>query len=291
MTKKPDITLIDGGMGQELVRRTKLELSPLWSAHVMMHEPEIVEEVHRMYAAAGAQYITLNSYSATPERLARDASEDLFEPLQAKAIEIAKKVSDESNVKIAGCLPPLYGSYHPENTPDHAFYLATYRRVVACQDRDADLFLCETMSSIKEATAASTAAKESDKTVWCALSVMEKDGTRLRSGEPLTEAADAVKETGADAILLNCSPPEAISTGMKIIAKTGLPFGAYANGFTKADDLKLGGTVDALEARTDLDPEAYADFCAQWINEGATIIGGCCEVGPAHIAELNRRFM
>ncbi len=291
MTAKPEITLIDGGMGQELVRRTKLELSPLWSAHVMMHEPEIVEEVHREYVAAGAQYITLNSYSATPERLARDASEDLFEPLQAKAIEIAKRVTGQGGAKIAGCLPPLYGSYHPNNTPGHDFYLATYRRVVACQNDVTDLFLCETMSSIKEATAATTAAKESGNIAWCALSVMQKDGTRLRSGEPLTEAAEMAREAGADAILLNCSPPEAITEGVKILAKAGLPFGAYANGFTKADDLKLGGTVDALEARTDLGPEAYADFCARWIDDGATIIGGCCEVGPAHIAELSRRFM
>lgn len=288
MTK---ITLLDGGMGQELIRRSSQPPSPLWSAHVMMNEPEIVEAVHGEYVAAGAQVITLNAYSATPERLARDASEDLFEPLQAKAIEIAQRATSGSNAKIAGCLPPLFGSYHPEGTPAFEICLETYKRVVACQSEAVDLFLCETMSSIREATAATIAAKGAGKTVWCGLSVMEKDGTKLRSGEDLGQAAVAVKEAGADAILLNCSPPEAVTKGIPIIARTGLPVGAYANGFIKADNLALGGTVDALEARTDLGPEAYADFCAQWIEDGATIIGGCCEVGPAHIAELNRRFL
>ena len=88
------IVLLDGGMGQELIARSSQPPSPLWSAKVMMDEPEIVEAVHRDYIDAGARVITLNAYSATPERLARDASEDLFEPLQAKAIDIAKRAID-----------------------------------------------------------------------------------------------------------------------------------------------------------------------------------------------------
>ena len=53
---------------------------------------------------------------------------------------------------------------------------------------------------------------------------------------------------------------------------------------------KIGATVDMLEARTDLTPEAYANFAQIWIDNGATLVGGCCEVGPAHISELKRRF-
>ncbi|MEM7067240.1 MAG: homocysteine S-methyltransferase family protein [Pseudomonadota bacterium] len=286
-----ELTLLDGGMGQELIARTRNDLSPLWSAFVMMNEPEIVEAVHREYVEAGAQYITLNTYSATPERLARDATEDLFEPLQSKAIEIAKRACEGSNAKIAGCLSPPFGSYYPEKDANPEVYLRNYSRAVDCQKQHVDVFLCETMSSITEATTATSAVKESGKPAWCALSVMEQDGTRLRSGEPLDEAIHQVKEAGADAILLNCSPPEAISAGVKILAKCGVPFGAYANGFTKADDLQLGGTVEHLQARKDLGPNAYADFCSQWVEDGATIIGGCCEVGPAHITELRRRFL
>ena len=182
------IVLLGGGMGQELIRRSSNPPSPLWSARVLMDEPEIVEAVHRDYVAAGAKVLTLNCYSATPERLARDASEDLFEPLQARVIEIAQRVV-EGEVTIGGCIPPLFGSYKPETAPEYEICLDIYRRVVA-QQRDAiDVFICETLSSVKEIEATVTAAVESGKPVWCGMSVLDEDGTRLRSGELLSDSA------------------------------------------------------------------------------------------------------
>jgi S-methylmethionine-dependent homocysteine/selenocysteine methylase len=72
----------------------------------------------------------------------------------------------------------------------------------------------------------------------------------------------------------------------------GLPFGAYANGFEKITQEFLGDkpTVDSLSARRDLTPAAYADHVMGWIEQGATIVGGCCEVGPAHIKEIAERL-
>ncbi|MEP1207032.1 MAG: homocysteine S-methyltransferase family protein [Rhizobiaceae bacterium] len=283
------IVLLDGGMGQELIRRSSNPPSPLWSAQVLMDEPDIVEAVHLDYVEAGAKVLTLNTYSATPERLARDASEDLFEPLQARAIEIAQRVTN-GEITIGGCIPPLFGSYRPENAPDYQICLETYRRVVV-QQRDAvDVFICETLSSLKEIKAAVTAAAESGKPVWCGMSVMDEDGTRLRSGELLADGAQVAKEVGATAVLVNCSWPEAIGDAMPILAETGLPFGGFANGFTKIDALQIGGTVDGLKPRTDLGPDQYADHAMGWIDSGASIVGGCCEVGPAHIQKLAQRL-
>ena len=70
------------------------------------------------------------------------------------------------------------------------------------------------------------------------------------------------------------------------------PFGAYANGFTDITQsfVQVGATVQELSARTDLTPHAYAEFAEDWAKMGATIIGGCCEVGPAHIAEIVHRL-
>jgi len=285
-----DIILLDGGMGQELIARSKSKPSPLWSAHVMMREPEIVEAVHREYIQAGAHMITLNVYSATPQRLARDASEDLFEPLQKQAIHIANRARAGTHARLAGCLPPLVASYHPEDAPDYETSLATYKRVVECQTDAVDVFLCETMSSVKEASTATTAAAETGKPAWCALSTKDENGTLLRSGEPLQDGIDAAIQAGASAILINCTWPEAVTTALPFLSKTGLPFGGYANAFEKADSLKPGGTVSHLAVRHDLSPSHYADHVADWIDGGATIIGGCCEVGPAHIKELARRF-
>ena len=285
------IVLLDGGMGQELIRRSSQPASPLWSAKVLMDEPEIVEAVHRDYIEAGAKVLTLNTYSATPERLARDASEDLFEPLQAKAIEVGERaIDDGSDIVVAGCLPPLFGSYRPDATPSFEVCLDTYRRVVGEQQDAVDVFICETMSSVEEVRAAVQAAVESGKPVWCGMSVVDEDGTRLRSGELVSEGAKAAKEAGAAAVLINCSWPEAVTQALPILAETGLPYGGYANGFTKADELNLGGTVDGLTTRSDLGPDQYADHAMGWVEAGATIIGGCCEVGPAHIQKLAQRL-
>ena len=89
-------------------------------------------------------------------------------------------------------------------------------------------------------------------------------------------------------MVIHCSKPEAVSQALPVLAQAGCPFGAYANGFTAIDALEPGGVVDVLEARNDLNPDQYALFAAQWLDMGATIIGGCCEVGPAHISALHR---
>jgi S-methylmethionine-dependent homocysteine/selenocysteine methylase len=91
--------------------------------------------------------------------------------------------------------------------------------------------------------------------------------------------------------LVNCSRPEAVDMAMPGLVALGGPVGAYANGFTRiAARFEPGTTVERLSARKDLGPEAYADFAMGWVAEGATIVGGCCEVGPAHITELARRL-
>lgn len=286
------VVLMDGGMGQELIARSKNPPSPLWSANVMMHEPEIVEAVHREYIDAGAKVLILNTYSATPERLARDASEDLFEPLQAKAIEIAKAARGDRDVTIGGCLPPLFGSYHPENAPDFETCLKTYQRVVAQQKDSVDLFICETLGSVREVKAAVTAGVESGKPVLCGMTTKDEDGTVLRSGETVAEAAEVAKKAGAAAVAINCSWPEAVTQALPVLAETGLPFGGWANGFTDAaGDLGIGGTVDGMGKRTDLGPDQYADHVMNWVDAGATIVGGCCEVGPKHISKLSERLI
>lgn len=291
-----NIVLLDGGMGQELIRRSAQPPSPLWSAKVLMDEPEIVTAVHRDYIDSGARVLTLNTYSATPERLARDASEDLFEPLQAKAIAVAQDAIENAAtdgsrpITIAGCLPPLFGSYHPENTPSYDICLATYRQITAEQRDAVDVFLCETLASIKEIKAAVKAAAETGRPVWCGMTVLDEDGTRLRSGEPLDQAANAARQAGAHALLINCSWPEAITQAMPVLAAEGLPFGGFANGFTGIAALDHGGTVDVLETRNDLGPEQYANHAFDWIAAGATIVGGCCEVGPDHISKLAQRL-
>ena len=152
--------------------------------------------------------------------------------------------------------------------------------------------LLETMSSVSQAEGALRASIGSGPPVWLAMTVNDFDGELLRSGEDLNDLRPLLVSFEPDALLINCSRPEAVSTAVDVIKDFGFPFGAYANGFEKIskDFVETSPTVDKLEQRHDLDEKKYADFAMSWIDQGASIVGGCCEIGPSHILELSKRI-
>lgn len=288
-----DITLLDGSIGQELVRRADVMDQRLWSTRVLIDHPEMVAALHREYFAAGATIATANSYALHRSRLAPLGMEAHLPALLDSALIQAETArADHRSGRIAGALGPLLASYRPDLDPDPTVAAPRFREVASVMASRVDILLIETVSSLREAEGALKGVSDLGKPVWIGFTVTDTDGTRLRSGEPLAEIAPLLPDFAPEAVLINCSPPEVIAEALYILAPMGLPFGAYANGFTRIseDFLKDAPTVASLERRTDLTPAAYADQAMTWIDHGATILGGCCEVGPAHIAELARRL-
>ena len=287
-----DITLLDGGMGQELVHRAGDRPTPLWSTQVMIDHPGLVRQVHADYFAAGATIATTNTYAIHRDRLLRAGLEDRFDALHAAALAEAQEARSAHGAgRIAGSIGPLAASYRPDIHPPHADSVPLYAEVAARLAPACDLLICETVASLAHARAALQGALTAGLPVWLAVTVDDEDGSRLRSGEAVADIA-AIARDGASALLANCSAPEAMPAALDALATAALPMGAYANGFeriTKAF-LQEAPTVDALTARRDLGPEAYATHALTWLDHGATILGGCCETGPAHIAELARRL-
>lgn len=284
--------MLDGGMGQELLARTGAEPTPLWATQVMIDHPEAVRAIHTDFFAAGADIATVNSYAIHRDRLEPAGMGETFEALHRQAANIAVEARDaHGSGMVAGALGPLGWSYDAALAPPGPVAAKLYAEIVALQEPYVDLFILETMSGVDQARGGLMGTKATEKPVWLALSVDDGDGRLLRSGEPLEDAFPLLTEFRVDAVLLNCSRPEAISEGLPVLATSGIPFGAYANGFTSiSESFKAAGeTVKRLQARRDLGPAEYATFADDWIAEGATIVGGCCEVGPAHIAEIARR--
>ena len=154
-----NICLLDGGTGQEIFKRSQKPAHPLWGSKVMMERPDIVKKVHKEYIEAGAKILTLNSYTSTPTRLQRDGKIEWFEKLQLQAAEIALNAREETgpigeDVKIAGCLPPLTASFIADQRSEEDIR-QEYEQIVTIQSPIVDLFLIETIASIKEAKAAS----------------------------------------------------------------------------------------------------------------------------------------
>ena len=282
------LTLLDGSMGQELVNRYDKPATGLWSTAVMIDRPDLVEAVHRDYFDAGALIATTNTYGILRDRLTRHDLEDRFAALHVQALELASRARDKNDGGyIAGSLGPTGWSYRPDLAPRAEEAAEIYAEIARIHAPFVDLLICETMASIDMALGAVMGAAVAGKPVWMALTVDDKDGTRLRSGEPVADVAPALADHGVDAFLANCALPEAINDTIPLLAED-RPRGAYANGFTeiKTEFARPDASVAALDSRTDLDPPAYAAFAEHWLADGATIVGGCCEIGPAHIAHL-----
>jgi homocysteine S-methyltransferase len=286
------ITLLDGGMGQELVHRAGDKPTPLWSTQIMIDHPGMAAGVHADFFAAGATIATANSYAIHLDRLARTEMEGRFADLHAMAVAEAKSARAAQGAGlIAGSIGPLGASYRPDLHPASDIAVRLFAEVAMQLVDDCDLLIGETVSSVDHARDLLTATLSFGKPVWVALTVDDTDGTRLRSGEPLADVLPVV-QNGAAAVLINCSTPEAIPAALDILRGAGLPFGAYANGFEQISDgfLEDAPTVDALSLRRDFTPELYANHVMGWVGQGATIVGGCCEVSPAHIAEIAARL-
>ncbi|QYK41618.1 MAG: homocysteine S-methyltransferase family protein [Paracoccaceae bacterium] len=285
------ITLLDGGMGQELVARSGDAPTPLWATRVMLDHPGLVRAIHADYFAAGATVATLNTYAIHHDRLERFGLDDRFAELHMAALAEAQAARDaHGSGRLAASFGPLVASYRPETCPPPEVAAPKYAEIARLLGPHVDLILCETMASVAQAEGALRGAVAAGRPVWLSVTVDDADGTRLRSGEAVAELAPLVAAHRPAAVLANCSVPEAMAAALDALSVLGLPFGAYANGFTHISPafLQNSPTVDALTARHDLTPERYAEMAMGWVAQGATIVGGCCEVGPAHIATLAR---
>jgi len=285
------ITLLDGGMGQELVARSGAPPTPLWGTQVMIDHPGLVQAVHADYFAAGATVATANTYAILRDRLVKAGIEDRFEALHARALAEARAARDaHGSGRVAGSIGPLVASYRPETHPPHDEAVPKYAEIARLLGPRVDLILCETVASIRHARAVLEGAQAGGRPVWLAVTVDDEDGSKLRSGEPVADLAPALD--GAEAVLANCSAPEAMAAALAVLRGFGRPYGAYANGFQQItkEFLRDSPTSDALHARPEMTPARYADFAMDWVATGATIVGGCCETTPAHIAEIARRL-
>ena len=280
------VTILDGGMGGELIRRGISGVDGLWSAQALIEQPHMVRKVHLDYIAAGARIITTNTYSTIPSYLDKEGLAERYVELTAQAAQIARAAADESldDVMVAGCLPPLSDSYRPDLVPPVAEAQPVYEAMVDAMVGSVDAFWCETMSSAVEAHTAATAAARQNLPVYVSWTLDENPGHGLRSGESVATAFAALKDLPIAGYLFNCTRPEAIIAGLAELKQlTDKPIGGYAN---RLDTIPPGWTLDnevPVQMNRDLSTEVFVATGKRFVAEGATIVGGCCGIGPEDI--------
>ncbi|MDA0762613.1 MAG: homocysteine S-methyltransferase family protein [Proteobacteria bacterium] len=286
------ITIMDGGMGGELKARLPGAERGLWSAKALVDAPELVVELHQEYIDAGARLIITNTYSTVPSYLAKEGLEGEFERYTALGGALAKKAVAQSGkpVQIAGSLPPLFESYRPDLVGTAEASLPVYAALVRALLPYVDLFLCETMSTADEAFQAASQAKAlgEGKPVIVAWTLNEEPGAGLRSGESVETAFARLEALELDGFLFNCTAPEAANAALVTLRElTDKPIGCYVN---RTKKVPVGWTLDGQASdgrRQDLTTDYFVELSKSAIAAGATIIGGCCGIGPSDIKALN----
>jgi S-methylmethionine-dependent homocysteine/selenocysteine methylase len=187
----------------------------------------------------------------------------------------------------------LFGSYRPDLF-DEAKAPALIRPLIEGLSPHVDLWLAETQSCLAEARFARQTLAADKRPFWVSFTLDDDNEDlarpKLRSGECVAAAVTAMLELGAAAVLFNCSQPEimegAVDAARAVREAHGFKarIGVYANAFPpQRDEAANEGLSDI---RGDLTPARYVRFAKAWVRHGADIVGGCCGIGPEHIAAL-----
>jgi homocysteine S-methyltransferase len=289
--------VLDGGLATELEARGHDLSDRLWSARLLLTDPEAIEAVHTAYFAAGAEVATTASYQATIPGFAA-AGLDRATALEAirRSVELARRARDrfaermgraEGDLLVAGSVGP-YGAmladgseYRGDYDPgDPAFRDLHAPRMEALLDAGADILAIETIPTVREAGVLVDLVVELGATAWLSYQCVDDATTAAR--EPIEEAiAVADAATGVMAVGVNCTAPRHIPALLAAARSvTHKPLVAYPNG---------GDTWDAAARRwqaADTNGRYDARAVASWTALGASFVGGCCGTGPADIAAL-----
>jgi homocysteine S-methyltransferase len=382
--------LLDGGNGHELKQRGVIT-DGSFAAGVLANEtsPSIVQAVHSDFLHAGCRILTTNSFVAVPSRMmesgeatSEETSNQRAQQLIRASVKCARAAATaattdnnddndsgqdstkSTNIRIAGCVPPLTECYIADKVPQDAGVLESSYEVIISTllSERVDLLLAETLSTIREARAIIRVLKQQQHNIisenlpsiplWLSFTVKDDCPTQLRSGESLIKALNmCISESAADdnnnnqqinldAIGVNCSSPKAISAAVPLLVTATNEYQynskiskpprvlAYANAFqtttsewlqddcstivqppstTQNDDITCshyssGTRMDVTAGHLDDDdgdydehgcilPEVYAKYAQKWVQDGATIVGGCCGCTPRHMRAVAEAYL
>jgi S-methylmethionine-dependent homocysteine/selenocysteine methylase len=262
--------VLDGPVGTELTRRGVDLPPPAWSALALDACPELVATIHREYVAAGAQVHTANTF-----RTKRRCVGARWEELARRAVALVREAAP--GLRVAGSIAPLEDCYRPDLSPG-ARSAAEHRELAQrLAAEGVDVLLCETFAHPVEAAVAVEEAARTGVETWVALTA--GPGGDLLTPAAMRQAALDCVRAGARAVLVNCTAATRTLPFVQAIADVGVPFGAYANAGAASEG--LGWSADAITGA-----HAYAAHARQWVDAGATLVGGCCGTGPEHIRAL-----
>jgi homocysteine S-methyltransferase len=273
------VVLFDGATGTRLyemgifINRCFDELN--------LSAPEIVEEVHRGYVAAGVDVIETNTFGANGVKLERHGLGGDVEAINRAGAAIARRAAGE-DVLVAGAVGPLgvrIEPWGPTSVEDAAEIFAA--QAAALAEGGVDLFSVETFYDLAEIEAAVRGIRSVSALPIVAQMTLDDDGTSLEGVEP--EVFGPRLETlPVEVVGVNCSVGPAAMLGAveRLLAVVSRPVAAQPN----------AGKPRAIDNRNIYlcSPEYMATFARRFIEAGARVVGGCCGTTPEHMKAIRR---
>lgn len=294
------VLVLDGALATELERRGCDLNDPLWSARVLIEQPEMIRQVHADYFAAGADVATTASYQATFAGFARRGlDEAAARALMQRAVGLAREARDAfwaDPAQHAGRGKPLvaasvgpYGAMLADGSEYRGHYgLDIYAlmdfhrpRMAALLEAGPDLLACETLPCLDEALAIARLLTEfPGASAWISFSC--RDGESVSEGQRFADCVAALEPFAqVAAVGINCTAPAHIPALLRSAqGKTTKPLLVYPNS---------GEEYDAVHKcwHGIRDAQAFAAAARDWRDAGAQLIGGCCRTTPEDIAALS----
>ncbi|MFO1046577.1 MAG: homocysteine S-methyltransferase family protein [Geminicoccaceae bacterium] len=290
------VVLLDGATGTELQRRGAAMSDGAWCALATASRPDLLRAIHEDYIRAGADVITANTFASARHLMERAGHGELTVELLRRAVRLAREAVDATAgrpVAVAGSISTMrpVGKGTDQRALDidlAAIPWADNLKEVAetLAEAGADLLLLEMISDVDYGMLALEAARGTGLPIWVGLSAKRQDG-RLVSyrddGPSFQELADHWARQPVEAVgIMHTAVPEIDEALDLLLARTTLPVMAYPEaGYFRSPDWNF----------VEVEPEAFAEAAMGWAGRGARILGGCCGLGPEHIAALSRRLV
>ncbi|MCX8659711.1 homocysteine S-methyltransferase [Gilliamella sp. B2772] len=289
--------IIDGALASELQRRGCDLNDSLWSAKVLIEQPDLIRQVHYDYFKAGADCATTASYQASPLGFAKKGiSLDESIKLIKKSVELAQQAKEQYLTQIgknkplfiAGSVGP-YGAYLADGSEYTGNYQLSEKefiefhqiRIQALIDAKADILACETLPNFAEIKAIVKVLKQyPTMTAWFSFTL--KDANHLSDGTPLKEVIDYLNNVDqVVSVGINCIALEEVTAALTVLQTlTRKPLIVYPNS---------GEQYDPTTKQWHKNHQHNCTFKNQlptWLKLGAKLIGGCCQTTPKDIAEI-----
>jgi methionine synthase / methylenetetrahydrofolate reductase(NADPH) len=270
--------LFDGAMGTMLYSRGVF-INRCYD-ELNLRDPDLVRDVHRGYARAGAEILETNSYGANRVKLTRFGLEGELRAINARAAEIARSVAGD-RACVAGAIGPLGLRIEPygPTSLDEAFELFR-EQAEGLLEGGVDLVVLETFSDLLEIQQALRAVRSLDPNLPVVAQMVIQDPGHTPLGTDVAIFAERLGQWGADVVGMNCSvgPHAMLDTVERLAAATDRPLVAQPN----------AGLPREVDGRTMYmaSPEYMAEYAGRLIRKGVRFVGGCCGTTPEHIRAM-----